>query len=173
MTRMKKNNYIDQLNIAATEQCRPFFDTDRTIVDAYKSDFVDVAAVVVGDNDVDIINKVDAQKFNIPIFVISQGDSDLSADVMAKIYHIIDINVESDRRLYDREIEAAATKYENQILPPFFKALKEYVERGNIQFDCPGHQGGNISVNIQQVNNYITFLVKMFLEQIFATLMWL
>ena len=142
MTRMKKNNYIDQLNIAATEQCRPFFDTDRTVVDAYKSNFVDVAAVVVGDNDVDIINKVDAQKFNIPIFVISQGDSDLSADVMAKIYHIIDINVESDRRLYDREIEAAATKYESQVLPPFFKALKEYVERGNIQFDCPGHQGG-------------------------------
>lgn len=28
------------------------------------------------------------------------------------------------------------------MLPPFFKMLSEYVEMGNIAFDCPGHQGG-------------------------------
>ena len=29
-----------------------------------------------------------------------------------------------------------------KMLPPFFKMLSEYVEMGNIAFDCPGHQGG-------------------------------
>ena len=28
------------------------------------------------------------------------------------------------------------------MLPPFFRALADYVEDGNSQFDCPGHQGG-------------------------------
>ncbi len=32
--------------------------------------------------------------------------------------------------------------YEDKMLPPFFKMLSEYVEMGNIAFDCPGHQGG-------------------------------
>ena len=41
-----------------------------------------------------------------------------------------------------RQIEAAADKYEESTLPPFFKALADYVEEGNSQFDCPGHQGG-------------------------------
>ena len=44
--------------------------------------------------------------------------------------------------LYKRQIEAAADKYEESTLPPFFKALADYVEEGNSQFDCPGHQGG-------------------------------
>ena len=41
-----------------------------------------------------------------------------------------------------REIEAAASQYEEKVLPPFFKTLSKYVEKGNLQFDCPGHQGG-------------------------------
>ncbi len=35
-----------------------------------------------------------------------------------------------------------AKLYEEKMLPPFFKMLSEYVEMGNIAFDCPGHQGG-------------------------------
>lgn len=31
---------------------------------------------------------------------------------------------------------------EARFLPPFFKALKAYVEEHNLPFDCPGHQGG-------------------------------
>lgn len=31
---------------------------------------------------------------------------------------------------------------EARFLPPFFKALKAYVEEENLPFDCPGHQGG-------------------------------
>ena len=28
------------------------------------------------------------------------------------------------------------------MLPPFFMALKDYTELDNLQYDCPGHQGG-------------------------------
>lgn len=31
---------------------------------------------------------------------------------------------------------------EERTLPPFFEALKAYVEEENLPFDCPGHQGG-------------------------------
>ncbi|MDU5801717.1 MAG: ornithine decarboxylase SpeF, partial [Haemophilus parainfluenzae] len=57
------------------------------------------------------------------------------------IYHIQDLNG-YDIKLYSRQIETAAKLYEEKMLPPFFKMLSEYVEMGNIAFDCPGHQGG-------------------------------
>ena len=41
-----------------------------------------------------------------------------------------------------QKLEYAISKYENNVLPPFFNTLADYVERGNVQFDCPGHQGG-------------------------------
>ncbi|WP_080484729.1 ornithine decarboxylase [Oenococcus oeni] len=132
----------DELKIASTAHATAYFDTNRTVVDADNSDFVDVAAVVVMDDEKAIINKADETKFNIPIFIITDDSSKVDGETMSKIFHIIDWHNNYDRRLYDREIEAAAKKYEDGVLPPFFKALKAYVERGNIQFDCPGHQGG-------------------------------
>lgn len=46
------------------------------------------------------------------------------------------------RPYFERQIEQAASAYEDSLLPPFFKTLKNYVGCGNAQFDCPGHQGG-------------------------------
>ncbi|MEI4283613.1 ornithine decarboxylase [Tetragenococcus halophilus] len=132
----------DNLKIASTARATAYFDTNRTVIDANSSDFVDVATVVIMNDEKAIIDKVDDTKFNIPIFVITDDSSKVDGETMAKIFHIIDWHNNYDRRLYDREIEAAAKKYEDGVLPPFFKALKAYVERGNIQFDCPGHQGG-------------------------------
>lgn len=132
----------DELKIASTPVASAYFETNRQIIDANSTDFVDVAAVVVMDTDGEIIDKADATKFDIPIFVVTDDSSKIDGNTMSKIFHIIDWHNNYDRRLYDREIEAAAKKYEENVLPPFFKALKEYVGRGNIQFDCPGHQGG-------------------------------
>lgn len=132
----------NKLKIASTEEASQFFDTDREVVSATDTDFVDVAAVVVNEDDTDIVDAVEATKFDIPVFVISKDATKVSPELMAKIYHILDLNNSYDHRLYDREIEHAAEQYEDGILPPFFKELKAYVERGNIQFDCPGHQGG-------------------------------
>ena len=48
----------------------------------------------------------------------------------------------TDRRLFGRQIDEAAKRYEDKLLPPFFGALAQYVYKGKSQFDCPGHQGG-------------------------------
>lgn len=133
---------MQKLKIAVSDQSSQLFKTKRPLVDGHNSDFVDVAAVVVMDSDEDIIKSVLDTKFEIPIFVFTTDSSKLDASLMSEIYGILDIKDNYDYRLYNRQIEAAATKYENNVLPPFFKTLKAYVERGNIQFDCPGHQGG-------------------------------
>ncbi|WP_272952663.1 Orn/Lys/Arg decarboxylase N-terminal domain-containing protein [Fructilactobacillus sanfranciscensis] len=155
----------DELKIASTARATAYFDTNRTVVDADNSDFVDVAAVVVMDDEKAIINKADETKFNIPIFIITDDSSKVDGETMSKIFHIIDRHNNYDRRLYDREIEAAAKKYEDGVLPPFFKALKAYVERGNMQFDS---KVDNISVSHQRDENFMTFMGKIFFDLTFV-----
>ncbi|KRM99460.1 ornithine decarboxylase [Loigolactobacillus rennini] len=130
------------MKIATTSQAKLYFKTKRQLVAADKTDFTDVAALVVAASDIDLINKVDQTKFGIPIFVITSDSNQLSGQLMKKIYHILDPNNHYDHALYNHEIEAAAAQYEKKALPPFFGSLKSYVNRGNLQFDCPGHQGG-------------------------------
>ena len=43
---------------------------------------------------------------------------------------------------FSKELNKVADKYEEEMLPPFFDVLSEYSRRGNLQFACPGHQGG-------------------------------
>ena len=130
------------MKIATTSQAKLYFKTKRQLVAADKTDFTDVAALVAAASDIDLINKVDQTKFGIPIFVITSDSNQLSGQLMKKIYHILDPNNHYDHALYNHEIEAAAAQYEKKALPPFFGSLKSYVNRGNLQFDCPGHQGG-------------------------------
>jgi ornithine decarboxylase len=74
------------------------------------------------------------------VFVIT-GDSD--ADVEAAILGgIVAKSAGSDKAALSAEIESAAVKYEAVMIPDFFGRLREYLARGNSQFDCPGHQGG-------------------------------
>ncbi len=40
------------------------------------------------------------------------------------------------------ELESAACRYEENLLPPFFDTLSQYVAMGNSTFACPGHQHG-------------------------------
>ena len=69
------------------------------------------------------------------------ANSTVKPEFVGKITRVIDAN-EVNYELYVKQIEAAAKKYEEDMLPPFFRALADYVEDGNSQFDCPGHQGG-------------------------------
>lgn len=60
---------------------------------------------------------------------------------LKEVDFIIDVN-NSNFEYNSKKLEYAISKYENNVLPPFFNTLADYVERGNVQFDCPGHQGG-------------------------------
>lgn len=132
---------MKQLKIAYTTEAKEYFSTNRELVLAENTDFTDVAAVVVTDADVNLVNAAFDTKFGVPIFVVLKNEDKLNSELAQKVYRVIDGNT-FDANLYSRVIETAANQYEEKILPPFFRALSSYVERGNIQFDCPGHQGG-------------------------------
>ena len=89
----------------------------------------------------DSLERIQATNFGIPVFVVQTEEEQVDPKFYDAIYHIQDLNG-YDIKLYSRQIETAARLYEEKMLPPFFKMLSEYVEMGNIAFDCPGHQGG-------------------------------
>lgn len=132
---------MKHFKIAYTEGAKGYFSTYRSLVLAQDTDFTDVAAVVLTDSDTKLINEVYNTKFGIPIFVVLEKTDKLDDELAKKVYRVIDGN-RFDAQRYNRELEAAANQYEEEVLPPFFKTLSSYIERGNIQFDCPGHQGG-------------------------------
>ena len=113
----------------------------RTSVDLSQTDFTDIATIVISENDTAILDNETVKSFGIPIFLVVFDNSVDIDQFMGKVERVID-GSSTNFDLYKRQIEAAADKYEESTLPPFFKALADYVEEGNSQFDCPGHQGG-------------------------------
>lgn len=126
--------------IACTKTTENFFSTEREKVYLENTDFTDVGAVILEEKDYNLIKLVNDTCFGIPIFIISEN-KDINLKIAQEIQHIIDIN-QYDLAKNSREIENATKIYEESVLPPFFKVLNEYFKRGNYQFDCPGHQGG-------------------------------
>ncbi len=134
---------MKHLKIAFSEKAMPLFGAmeDRFVVDAANTDFTDVGALVITDADQDILTNSALESFKLPVFLVKQGTEDIKDEFVGKITRVIDCQ-DTNFDLYLRQIEAAADKYEAAMLPPFFRALTDYVEAGNSQFDCPGHQGG-------------------------------
>lgn len=133
---------MPNLKIAYSPKVEQYFFTNRELVEITKTDFTDVAAIVLTSGDVgEYLERIQATNFGIPVFVVQTEEEQVDPKFYDAIYHIQDLNG-YDIKLYSRQIETAARLYEEKMLPPFFKMLSEYVEMGNIAFDCPGHQGG-------------------------------
>ena len=133
---------MPNLKIAYSPKVEQYFSTNRELVEITKTDFTDVAAIVLTAGDVgEYLERIQATNFGIPVFVVQTEEEQVDPKFYDAIYHIHDLNG-YDIKLYSRQIETAARLYEEKMLPPFFKMLSEYVEMGNIAFDCPGHQGG-------------------------------
>ena len=133
---------MPNLKIAYSPKVEQYFSTNRELVEIDKTDFTDVSAIVLTSGDVgDYLERIQATNFGIPVFVVQTEEEQVDPKFYDAIYHIQDLNG-YDIKLYSRQIETAAKFYEDKMLPPFFKMLSEYVEMGNIAFDCPGHQGG-------------------------------
>ena len=133
---------MPNLKIAYSPKVEQYFSTNRELVEIDKTDFTDVAAIVLTSGDVgEYLERIQATNFGIPVFVVQTEEEQVDPKFYDAIYHIQDLNG-YDIKLYSRQIETAAKFYEEKMLPPFFKMLSEYVEMGNIAFDCPGHQGG-------------------------------
>ena len=133
---------MPNLKIAYSPKVEQYFSTNRELVEITNTDFTDVAAIVLTSGDVgEYLERIQATNFGIPVFVVQTEEEQVDPKFYDAIYHIQDLNG-YDIKLYSRQIETAARFYEEKMLPPFFKMLSEYVEMGNIAFDCPGHQGG-------------------------------
>ena len=133
---------MPNLKIAYSPKVEQYFSTNRELVEITKTVFTDVSAIVLTSGDVgDYLERIQATNFGIPVFVVQTEEEQVDPKFYDAIYHIQDLNG-YDIKLYSRQIETAAKLYEEKMLPPFFKMLSEYVEMGNIAFDCPGHQGG-------------------------------
>lgn len=130
------------LKIAYSPSVKQYFHTERRLVSINETDFTDVGAIVLSSTDIhEYIDNIQATEFNIPVFVVLQESDRLDSGLFEKVYHVQDLN-NYDIQFYSRQIETAVKLYEDKLLPPFFNMLSDYVEMGNIAFDCPGHQGG-------------------------------
>lgn len=135
---------MKSLKIACTERTRNYFFTDRETIEVGTTDYTDVAAAVVNECDIESINDIYDTKFGISIFVLAETD-EINDEIINKVHKIIHIN-ELNEEEFSKELNKAADKYEEEMLPPFFDVLSEYSRRGNLQFACPGHQGGQYFV---------------------------
>ena len=131
---------MKSLKIACTERTRSYFFTDRETIEVGTTDYTDVAVAVVNESDIEGINDIYNTKFGISIFVLKETEN-ISDEIKDKVNKIININ-EINEEEFSKELNEAADKYEEEMLPPFFDVLSKYSRRGNLQFSCPGHQGG-------------------------------
>ena len=134
---------VKHLKIAFTDSVKPWISSieERICIPIDETDFTNIGAVVVSASEMNVLDNERIRSFGIPVIVMVVDSShNLSFD-MERIAAVIDVTSNSINS-YKKEIEQIVSSYEALILPPFFKALADYVGDNNAQFDCPGHQGG-------------------------------
>lgn len=145
---------MKKLNIAISQLVSEGFEViedlltvelNRELVEFDTEILTDVSAVVISQEDLSngVIAAVTETGYGIPVFLVVEdaATATIPEDVYSSIAGIIDLSKQT-AIFYARQINAFAERYEKDVLPPFFARLEEYVEMGNTQFDCPGHQGG-------------------------------
>jgi len=134
---------MQKLKIAASAVLKDKLQVDREVVKLSTADFTEVSAVVIDIEDYrkGSLNKVDGTALGIPVFLYLRDEENTPEELVGHVVGVISDNL-TDRRLFGRQIDEAAKRYEDKVLPPFFGALAQYVYKGKSQFDCPGHQGG-------------------------------
>ncbi|MEJ5073503.1 ornithine decarboxylase [Enterobacter ludwigii] len=126
---------MKSLHIAASRELVSRLSSHRGVVALDSTDFTDVAAVVitVADSRSGILTLLKRTGFQLPVFLFSEEPVEAPEGVDAVIGGSVQQWL---------ELETAATRYEENLLPPFFDTLTQYVEMGNSTFACPGHQHG-------------------------------
>ena len=133
---------MPNLKIAYSPKVEQYFSTNRELVEIAKTDFTDVAAIVLSSGDVgEYLGRIQATKFGVPVFVVQTEEQQVDPKFYDSIYHIQDLNG-YDIKLYSRQIETAAKTLWRKNVTSILQNVKWICGMGNIAFDCPGHQGG-------------------------------
>lgn len=114
----------------------------QDVVESFERDLTDVGAIIVTEEETEALRPAIESKLEIPMFVIrTTTGSEISMELLEAGVHVADVN-QFDRLLFSRQIEESIARYEEKILPPFFRELMEYVGTGNMTLATPGHHGG-------------------------------
>ena len=138
---------MKHLKIAFTDSVKPWISSieERTCIPINETDFTNIGAVVVSASELNVLDNEQIRSFGIPVIVMVVDSSHNIPFDTERISAVIDVTSNSIHD-YKETIGQIVASYEASILPPFFKALCDYVGDNNIQFDCPGHQGGQFFV---------------------------
>lgn len=154
---------MKSMKIAASGELASRLSSHRQVVALDSTDFTDVAAVVitVADSRSGILALLKRTGFHIPVFLFAESDVDVPAGVNAVI---------CGQAQDWLELESAACQYEEELLPPFYDTLTQYVEMGNSTFACPGHQHGEFLRSIRRADISMSSLARTCSARICATL---
>ena len=152
---------MSELKLPLVVLARIVFSTHRACVNIDESNYIDVAAIILSVSDVERgkLDEIDATGYDIPVFIATENEERVPAEYLPRISGVFE-HCESRKEFYGRQLETAASHYETQLRPPFFRALVDYVNQGNSAFDCPGHQGVSFSVAIRQAISSWNTLAK-------------
>ena len=133
---------MSELKIAVSRSCPDCFSTHRECVNIDKSNYIDVAAIILSVNDVEHgkLDEIDATGYGIPVFIATENEERVPAEYLPRISGVFE-HCESRKEFYGRQLETAASHYETQLRPPFFRALVDYVNQGNSAFGDVGATG--------------------------------
>ena len=130
------------LKVAASPSVQQGFTTQLDVVDVQGADLAGIGAVVASTADAaKAVEQVEATGFGIPVFVALQPGEGVPESLLTRINGVIQLG-RGNEEYYGKQVATAVNQYGSKLAPPFFGALKQYVNIGNAQFDCPGHQGG-------------------------------
>ena len=83
---------MPNLKIAYSPKVEQYFSTNRELVEITKTDFTDVAAIVLTSGDVgEYLERIQATNFGIPVFVVQTEEEQVDPKFYDAIYHIQDL----------------------------------------------------------------------------------
>src|SRR5580658_9776787 len=90
-----------------------------------------------------IIREVRHRNKKVPIFLIADRTlvSELPLEVVKQVHEYIHLFGDTPAFIANR-VDFAVERYNEQLLPPYFKELKKYNDQGAYSWDAPGHMGG-------------------------------
>src|SRR5271154_4040829 len=90
-----------------------------------------------------IIREVRHRNKKVPIFLIADRTlvSELPLEVIRQVHEYIHLFGDTPAFIASR-VDFAVERYNEQLLPPYFRELKKYNDQGAYSWDAPGHMGG-------------------------------
>ncbi|HEY0263827.1 MAG TPA: Orn/Lys/Arg decarboxylase N-terminal domain-containing protein [Granulicella sp.] len=90
-----------------------------------------------------IMRSVRRRNKKVPIFLIADRTlvSELPLEVVKQVHEYIHLFGDTPAFIANR-VDFAVERYQEQLLPPYFRELKKYNDQGAYSWDAPGHMGG-------------------------------